>query len=232
MFVMYFGSVSPLSSSPLPPFIFSILIEAARYPIRNSSGWKDDIEQFFSETACSDCAGTRLNPTARSVQISGKSISELTAMAPGELLTFLSGLNFTQKQSRICRPVLQELIPKLELLIKSGLSYLTLDRAADTLSGGEAQRMRLAAQTASNLRGALYVLDEPTIGLHPHDTRRMLAIIRELQSRGNSVIVVEHDEDTIRAADHIIDLGPGGGRRGAALSHTARCRTSWPAARR
>jgi len=151
------------------------------------------------------------------VRISGKAIFDLTAMTAPALLQFLRELAYSGRSLQIATPIMQELIPKLELLEKAGLSYLTLDRSADTLSGGEAQRMRLAAQAASNLRGALYVLDEPTIGLHPHDTRRMLAIIRELQARGNSVIVVEHDEDTIRQADHIIDLGPGGGRHGGTV---------------
>jgi excinuclease ABC subunit A len=112
---------------------------------------------------------------------------------------------------------MQELVPKLRLLEKAGLSYLNLDRSADTLSGGEAQRMRLASQVASNLRGVAYVLDEPTIGLHPHDTRKLIGIIRELQQRGNSVIIVEHDEDTIKSADYIIDLGPGGGTHGGTV---------------
>ncbi|MBM4309959.1 MAG: excinuclease ABC subunit A [Deltaproteobacteria bacterium] len=181
------------------------------------AGWQEYLEQFHVETACSSCNGARINAQARSVRINGKSIHELTAMTAPQLLDFLTGLAYTGRSLQIARPIMQELLPKLELLHKAGLSYLRLDRGADTLSGGEAQRMRLSAQVASNLRGALYVLDEPTIGLHPHDTRRMLAIIRELQARGNSVIVVEHDEDTIRAADHIIDLGPGGGRSGGTV---------------
>ncbi len=178
------------------------------------TGWQEYLAQFRVEAPCPACGGARINAEARAVRIRGASIHELTAMTAPQLLDFLRGLAYTGRSLQIATPVLQELLPKLELLHKAGLSYLTLDRGADTLSGGEAQRMRLTAQVASNLRGALYVLDEPTIGLHPHDTRRMLAIVRELQERGNSVIVVEHDEDTIRAADHIIDLGPGGGRSG------------------
>jgi len=181
------------------------------------SGWQEYLEQFHVESACESCGGARINAEARSVRISGKAIFDLTAMTAPALLQFLRELAYSGRSLQIATPIMQELIPKLELLEKAGLSYLTLDRSADTLSGGEAQRMRLAAQAASNLRGALYVLDEPTIGLHPHDTRRMLAIIRELQARGNSVIVVEHDEDTIRQADHIIDLGPGGGRHGGTV---------------
>jgi len=181
------------------------------------AGWQDYLEQFHVATACPACSGARINAAARAVRINGTAIHELTAMTAPQLLDFLTGLSYTGRSLQIATPIMQELLPKLDLLHKAGLSYLALDRGADTLSGGEAQRMRLSAQVASNLRGALYVLDEPTIGLHPHDTRRMLAIIRELQARGNSVIVVEHDEDTIRAADHIIDLGPGGGRRGGTV---------------
>ncbi len=180
-------------------------------------GWREYLDQFHVTDTCTACGGARINSDARAVRISGKSIAELTAMTAPKLLEFISGLSYTGRSLQIATPIMQELTPKLKLIEKAGLSYLTLDRGADTLSGGEAQRMRLAAQTASNLRGALYVLDEPTIGLHPHDTRRMLAIIRELQARGNSVIVVEHDEETIRQADHIIDLGPGGGRHGGTI---------------
>ena len=185
--------------------------------LMKKSGWDEYLEQFHVESTCAACGGARINAEARAVRIRGKSIAELTAMTAPELLQFISALSYAGRSLQIATPIMQELVPKLELLQKAGLSYLTLDRSADTLSGGEAQRMRLAAQAASNLKGALYVLDEPTIGLHPHDTRLMLAIIRELQTRGNSVIVVEHDEDTIRAADHIIDLGPGGGRRGGTI---------------
>ena len=181
------------------------------------SGWQEYLKQFHVTDTCAACGGARINAEARAVRIKGKSIADLTAMTAPELLQFINSLSYTGRSLQIATPIMQELTPKLELLQRAGLSYLTLDRGADTLSGGEAQRMRLAAQAASNLRGALYVLDEPTIGLHPHDTRRMLAIIRELQTRGNSVIVVEHDEDTIRQADHIIDLGPG--RRTARRNH-------------
>jgi excinuclease ABC subunit A len=149
--------------------------------------------------------------------IQGKSIAELTGMTPGRLRDFLLSLKFTGKKQRISEPILLELLPKLELLEKAGLSYLTLDRSADTLSGGEAQRIRLAAQVASNLRGVAYVLDEPTIGIHPHDNKNLLKIIRDLQKKGNSVIIVEHDQETIRNADFIIDLGKGGGTHGGRI---------------
>ncbi len=178
---------------------------------------REYLAQFQVESACPACGGSRLNPAARSVRIREKSIADLTAMTADELLGFLKQLSFTGKQRAISRPILQELVPKLELLEKAGLSYLNLDRGADTLSGGEAQRMRLAAQVASNLRGVAYVLDEPTIGLHPHDNKKLIGIIRDLQRKGNSVIIVEHDEETIRSADYIVDLGPGGGMHGGTV---------------
>ena len=135
-------------------------------------------------------------------------------MTPQQLLAFLENLSGSDRSARIAEPIVRELRPKLQLLQEVGLSYLTLDRGADTLSGGESQRIRLVAQVASNLTGVAYVLDEPTIGLHPHDSQTLIAIMRRLQQQGNSVIIVEHDEDTIRSADHIIDLGPGGGTGG------------------
>ncbi|MEI6125708.1 MAG: excinuclease ABC subunit UvrA, partial [Pseudomonadota bacterium] len=181
------------------------------------AAWADYLQQFYGNAPCPDCKGTRLKDAARSVRIRGRSIAELVALTPDRLLRFLERLSFEKKLEQISRPILQELVPKLELLDRAGLSYLTLDRSADTLSGGEAQRMRLAAQVASNLRGVAYVLDEPTIGLHPHDNKNLIRIIRDLQEKGNSVIIVEHDEETIRSADYIIDLGPGGGTHGGTI---------------
>ena len=183
----------------------------------DDSQLQDYLAQFHIESSCPDCCGTRLNQAARSVLIRDKSIAELAAMTAPGLLAFLKTLSFSGKHRAIARPILQELVPKLQLLDKAGLSYLSLDRSADTLSGGEAQRMRLAAQVASNLRGVAYVLDEPTIGLHPHDSKKLIAIIRELQQKGNSVIIVEHDEEMIRNADYIVDLGPGGGMHGGSV---------------
>ncbi|MCP4713548.1 MAG: excinuclease ABC subunit UvrA, partial [Deltaproteobacteria bacterium] len=183
-------------------------------PLKRKAGLEDYISQFYRETPCPDCEGTRLNDHARAVRINGKSITDLTKMTSGQLRSFLTGINFTRKQQIIATPILEELLPKLGLLEKAGLSYLSLDRSADTLSGGEAQRIRLAAQVASNLRGVAYVLDEPTIGLHPRDNQNLIGIMRELQQKGNSVIIVEHDEETIRHADYIIDLGTGGGTHG------------------
>jgi len=167
-----------------------------------------------ADTPCPACNGTRLNPAARSVLICGKSIADLVCLTPYELLRFVQSLNQNSRRKEVIRPILQELMPKLEFLEKAGLSYLTLDRSVDTLSGGEAQRIRLAAQVASPLRGVAYILDEPTIGLHPHDNKNLLKLLHDLRDKGNSVIIVEHDEETIRQAEHIIDLGPGGGTNG------------------
>lgn len=185
--------------------------------LHSHAAWGDYIGQFHREAPCPECNGSRLTAAARAVLIQGKSIADLAAMTPDGLLRFLGALTLPKRQQQIARPVLQELIPKLVLLEKAGLSYLSLDRSADTLSGGEAQRMRLAAQVASTLRGVAYVLDEPTIGLHPHDNKSLIRIIRDLKDKGNSVIIVEHDEETIRSADYIIDLGPGGGTHGGSV---------------
>ena len=181
---------------------------------QNKTGWNEYFSQFYIDTECPACGGSRLNSAALSVKINNKSIADLTAMTPANLASFFSAISFTDRQKQIAKPILMELLPKLELLKKAGLSYLTLNRSADTLSGGEAQRIRLSAQVASNLRGIAYVLDEPTIGLHPHDSKNLLKIVRDLQLKGNSIIIVEHDEETIKSADHIIDLGPGGGIHG------------------
>jgi excinuclease ABC subunit A len=182
--------------------------------------WSEYLSQFYSELSCSACAGTRLNPLALSVKINGRSIADVTKMVPGDFLNFLSSIKFTGKQQVIAAPILKEIRARLEFLIKVGLSYLTLDRGADTLSGGEAQRIRLAAQMGSNLRGVAYILDEPTIGLHPHDNKNLLHILRSLQQKGNSLIIVEHDEETIRSADFIVDLGKGGGIHGGSIVAT------------
>lgn len=163
---------------------------------------------------CGACKGQRLNPTALSVRFKGKSIADLTALTVEEAARWLAGLTLTKPEQAIARDLLAEMQNRLVFLEKVGLHYLTLDRAAPTLSGGEAQRIRLAAQLGSSLQGVCYVLDEPTIGLHARDNRKLLQTLRELQQQGNTVLVVEHDEDTIREADHIIDIGPRAGING------------------
>jgi excinuclease ABC subunit A len=172
------------------------------------------IEWLGVDEECPACAGKRLNREALAVSWQGRSISELTALPVAELEAMFGELRLAGREAEIARDVLAELRARLEFLGEVGLSYLSLDRAAPTLSGGEAQRIRLAAQLGSNLRGVCYILDEPTIGLHARDNRILLDTLERLQAKGNTLVVVEHDEDTIRRASHVIDLGPGAGKQG------------------
>jgi excinuclease ABC subunit A len=172
-----------------------------------------DEDQPFSEP-CPACSGKRLNRTALAVTFSGLSIAELTAKPVGDCLRWFEQIAFSGRSGEIARDVLAEVRSRLGFLVDVGLGYLSLDRSAPTLSGGEAQRIRLAAQLGSNLQGVCYVLDEPTIGLHPRDNRILLDTLARLRDKGNTLLVVEHDEDTIQRADHLIDIGPGAGRRG------------------
>jgi excinuclease ABC subunit A len=172
-------------------------------------------EWFAGEASpCASCGGRRLNPVALNVRFRGRSIAEVAALPVESARVFVGGLNLRGRDAEIARDLLTEIDARLAFLHEVGLGYLALDRAAPTLSGGEAQRIRLAAQLGSNLRGVCYVLDEPTIGLHPRDNRILLDALAKLRAKGNTLIVVEHDEDTIRRADHLIDLGPGAGSRG------------------
>ena len=166
------------------------------------------------DTPCPACNGRRLNPAALAVRYRRRSIAELAALPVKKLAHEFSGIAFSGREAAIACDIVSEIRSRLAFLDAVGLGYLALDRAAPTLSGGEAQRIRLAAQLGSNLRGVAYILDEPTIGLHPRDNRILLDTLAKLQTKGNTLIVVEHDEDTIRRADHVIDLGPGAGRRG------------------
>jgi len=163
---------------------------------------------------CPACAGARLNPTALAVRFADRSIAQITAMTIDELTAFFSGLKLPGRQADLARDALAEIASRLAFLREVGLGYLTLDRAAPSLSGGEAQRIRLASQLGSNLQGVTYVLDEPTIGLHPRDNRLLIETLRKLAGKGNTLVVVEHDEDTIREADRVIDMGPGAGHDG------------------
>jgi excinuclease ABC subunit A len=172
---------------------------------------------YVTDRPCVDCAGSRLNPRARAVRVLGSTFPELAAMTVDECAAAIAGWRFGTRERLIVRDLLAEVGPRLRFLATVGLGYLSLDRSADTLSGGEAQRIRLAAQLGSNLRGACYVLDEPTIGLHPRDNALLLSSLRTLVERRNTVLVVEHDEATIAAADLVVDLGPGAGRHGGVL---------------
>ena len=166
---------------------------------------------------CPTCAGTRLNPTARAVRFAGVAITDIARMSVSDVHAWVRGLKLIGRDAEIARDLIAEIDSRLQFLQQVGLGYLTLDRGAPTLSGGEAQRIRLAAQLGSNLQGVCYVLDEPTIGLHARDNQMLLGALQTLSDKGNTLVVVEHDEDTIRRAEHIIDIGPGAGRRGGRL---------------
>ena len=166
---------------------------------------------------CADCHGTRLNPTARAVTFEAQAIVDVAQWTVSDTRRWIDALDLTGRDADIARDVVSEIGSRLQFLEEVGLGYLSLDRAAPSLSGGEAQRIRLAAQLGSNLQGVCYVLDEPTIGLHPRDNQILLNALRKLGEKGNTLVVVEHDEDTIRRADHIIDIGPGAGKRGGTL---------------
>ncbi len=175
------------------------------------------LQQFTSRQRCSACKGARLRPEARAVKVGGKAIHEVCAMSVAEAGEFFSGLRLKGEQRKIGRQVLAEIRNRLRFMLDVGVNYLTLDRSSDSLSGGEAQRIRLATQVGSGLVGVCYVLDEPTVGLHARDNRRLLETLCSLRDLGNTILVVEHDEDTIRAADHILDMGPGAGERGGRI---------------
>jgi len=176
-----------------------------------------EVAAVMGEKACEGCGGQRLNPRALAVRVDGRSIAEVTGAPVADCRADLARRRFAGREGVIAANVMKEIVPRLEFLEQVGLGYLTLDRRADTLSGGEAQRIRLAAQLGSNLRGVCYVLDEPTIGLHPRDNAMLVETLKQLRDAGNSVVVVEHDEETISAADLLIDLGPGGGTHGGNL---------------
>ena len=169
------------------------------------------------EKPCPSCAGKRLRPEALAVKFQQRTIADFAALSVTDAARTFAGMKLRGRDAEIARDILAELRSRLDFLKEVGLAYLSLDRAAPTLSGGEAQRIRLAAQLGSNLRGVCYILDEPTIGLHPCDNRMLLNTLHRLQQKGNTVVVVEHDEDTIRRAEHILDLGPGAGRNGGRL---------------
>ncbi len=179
------------------------------------SGWTTNYED--EEVVCSACCGQRLNPVSLAFKWRDFSIATLAGMPVSEASVFFSGLSSQGREADIARDILGEIRNRLDFMEEVGLSYLALDRAAPTLSGGEAQRIRLAAQLGSNLQGVCYVLDEPTIGLHPRDNRILLNAIQRLEANGNTLVVVEHDEDTIRQAKHVIDMGPGAGTRGGTV---------------
>ncbi len=185
-----------------------------RHAEAESDAGRERFAGFMREVPCPACAGTRLKPIARAVTVAGKPLAELSALPVSELAAELPALDLTGTDAQIAAPILAEIATRLTFLLDVGLDYLSLDRASATLAGGEAQRIRLATQIGSGLVGVLYVLDEPSIGLHQRDNHRLLETLTRLRDLGNTLIVVEHDEDTIRAADWVVDIGPGAGEHG------------------
>jgi excinuclease ABC subunit A len=195
-----------------------LLPQTARLYAQTQSDWrKRELESYMRIFPCPKCKGQRLKDKVLAVRINGRSIIDVTDLSVSGCIGFFTGLRLTDKEIEIARQIIKEIRSRLEFLEKVGLGYLTLSRNAGTLSGGEAQRIRLATQIGSNLMGVLYVLDEPSIGLHQRDNRKLIETLRTLRDIGNTLIVVEHDEDMIRSADHVIDIGPGAGLHGGAI---------------
>ncbi len=203
-----------------------------RYKSTTSDYSRNEIESYMTESDCEVCGGSRLKPEYLAVTVGGKNIMEFCDMSVDDELEFINSLTFGSRDSMIAKPILKEIRERLMFLQSVGLEYLNLSRSAGTLSGGESQRIRLATQIGSSLMGVLYILDEPSIGLHQRDNERLIATLKRLRDLGNTVIVVEHDEDTMRAADHILDIGPGAGIHGGevvfsgGLSDLEKCENS------
>ena len=185
-----------------------------RYTEAQSDAQREKLSAYFATVPCETCGGKRLKPEVLAVTVNDKSIHDVTEMSAAESLAFFEGLHFTGQAAVIALPIVKEIRERLRFLVDVGLDYLTLERATATLSGGEAQRIRLATQIGAGLMGVLYILDEPSIGLHQRDNERLIATLERLRDLGNTVVVVEHDEDTIRAADFVVDMGPGAGEHG------------------
>ncbi|EPH96795.1 excinuclease ABC, A subunit [Enterococcus faecalis 13-SD-W-01] len=190
---------------------------ARRYRETNSDFTREQMRLYMTELTCQTCHGFRLNPQALSVKINGTNIGEVSELPIQKAVRFFSEVELSEQEKVIARPILKEVNDRLNFLENVGLDYLTLSRASGTLSGGEAQRIRLATQIGSNLSGVLYILDEPSIGLHQRDNDRLIGSLKKMRDLGNTLIVVEHDEDTMRAADYLIDVGPGAGHQGGQI---------------
>jgi excinuclease ABC subunit A len=199
------------------PFEGIMPILKHRYDETDSFAAQWELEQYMSYQTCPDCDGSRLRKESLAVKVSGLNMHDITKMSIKQALAFFGGLTLTEKETAIAQRILKEIRERLGFMVHVGLDYLTLDRGAATLSGGEGQRIRLATQIGSSLVGVLYILDEPSIGLHQRDNRRLLDTLFRLRDLGNTVLVVEHDEETIRSADHIIDMGPGAGIHGGEI---------------
>jgi len=188
-----------------------------RFKETDSEYIRNELAKLMSESSCNECSGSRLNNYSRNVFINKTQIHKITSMRINDSLKFIKGMNLTGAKKKIAEKILKEIVDRLTFLEDVGLNYLTLDRSAETLSGGEAQRIRLASQIGSGLVGVTYVLDEPSIGLHQRDNAKLIKTLKNLKELGNTVIVVEHDEEAIRSADHIIDIGPGAGVHGGKI---------------
>lgn len=188
-----------------------------RYHDTNSDFTREQMRQYMTELTCQTCHGYRLNPQALSVQINGTNIGQTNELSIQKAVNFFSNLTLSDQEKVIAKPILKEVNDRLSFLENVGLDYLTLSRTSGTLSGGEAQRIRLATQIGSNLSGVLYILDEPSIGLHQRDNDRLIGSLKKMRDLGNTLVVVEHDEDTMRAADYLIDVGPGAGHQGGEI---------------
>ena len=185
-----------------------------RYRETDSDFSREKIEEYMTLRPCPDCRGARLRPESRAVLVADTPIHEFTGLSARRALEWVRALDLSEHDRRIARLVLREIEERLQFLDNVGVGYLSLERASATLSGGEAQRIRLATQIGSSLVGVLYILDEPSIGLHQRDNARLIATLERLRDLGNTVLVVEHDEGTMRAADHLVDMGPGAGEHG------------------
>ena len=205
------------SSTYSAPFEGIVTSLERRYKETNSPGMREEYEGYMSNIPCPDCRGQRLKPTSLGVTVGGLNIAQLSDLSVRKAREFCAGLTLSEKERMIAGQILKEIDNRLGFLCDVGLEYLTLSRSAGTLSGGEAQRIRLATQIGSSLMGVLYILDEPSIGLHQRDNDRLLGTLKHLRDLGNTVIVVEHDEDTMRAADYIVDIGPGAGVHGGRI---------------
>src|SRR5205085_519031 len=188
-----------------------------RYRETDSVMVREELAKYLNSKPCPECGGTRLKPVARHVKVGGRAIYEVSNWPLKEAVEFFRALRLEGQRQAIADKIVKEIVSRLQFLNNVGLDYLSLDRSAETLSGGEAQRIRLASQIGSGLTGVMYVLDEPSIGLHQRDNDRLLETLKHLRDLGNSVIVVEHDQDAILAADHVVDMGPGAGEYGGAV---------------
>src|SRR5206468_1667475 len=199
-------------------FQYKGLMPAVDEASRVSWVYRHKLDQMVSEVACATCKGSRLRDDAAACRFQGRTVGEMCELPLHETLALFKGLKLTREQRQVAGELLREITNRLQFLVDVGLDYLTLTRPTPTLSGGESQRIRLASQIGSGLTGVLYVLDEPTIGLHPRDNRRLLKALTHLRDLGNTLLLVEHDREVIAAADYLLDFGPGAGDKGGEIT--------------